>query len=115
MVTWWLVPGLVPVRVEFQLPVTLVVSAKFSVTVQVVGVVVPLLWILTSIWYVDVPLLVITGVQVIPPLEPPLLEEDELLEDEAPLLEEDELLEELELLLEEELLEVPPCGSRRKR
>jgi hypothetical protein len=42
---------LAPVRVEFQLLVTFVGSAKFNVTVQLLGVVVPLLVTDTSTWY----------------------------------------------------------------
>jgi hypothetical protein len=55
---------LAPVRVEFQLLVTLVGSAKFSVTVQLLSAVVPLLVTDTSIWYDVAWLLVTVAVQV---------------------------------------------------
>jgi hypothetical protein len=107
--------------VTFQLPVIVVVSGKFRVSVQLLGVVVPLLVTETSIWYELACRLVTAAVQVMP--VPPLVLEDELeLLLEEPLLE--ELDEELELLLEElddellddelELLE-PFCGSMRQR
>src|SRR5688572_5801568 len=90
-------------------------SAKVIVTVQPLGVVVPLFVTETSIWYEVAWLLETTPLQVIPP-ELVVDEELELLEDELELLEEleelDELLEEEleELLLEDELEEllVPP-------
>jgi hypothetical protein len=100
------VPGLAPVRVEFQLLVMFVDSAKLSVTVQPVSAVVPLLVTDTSIWYEVAWLLVTVAAQLTPPLvleellELELLLEDELLEEEL-----EELLElldeELELLLDE--------------
>jgi hypothetical protein len=42
-VNWNVVPGLVPVMTEFQLPVMVVCSGKTKLSVQVLGVVVPLL------------------------------------------------------------------------
>jgi len=48
-----------PVRVVFQLLVTLVGSAKFSVTVQLLSAVVPVLVTDTSTWY-DVAWLLLT-------------------------------------------------------
>jgi len=55
---------LVPVRVTFQLLVTLVGSAKLSVTVQAVSAVVPLLVTDTSTWYDVAWLLLTVAVQV---------------------------------------------------
>jgi hypothetical protein len=48
LVNWKVVPGLVPVRVEFHWVVTVTVSGKVSVTVQPVSAVVPELVTLTS-------------------------------------------------------------------
>jgi hypothetical protein len=55
---------LAPVRVTFQLLVTFVGSAKFSVTVQLLSAVVPLLVTDTSTWYDDDWLLLTTAVHV---------------------------------------------------
>ena len=50
LVNWKLVPGLVPVRVAFHCVVTVTCSGKFSVTVQLLKAVVPVLVTLTSTW-----------------------------------------------------------------
>jgi hypothetical protein len=64
LVNWKLVPGLVPVRVPmFHWLVTVTVSGKFSVTVQPVIAVVPVLVIDTSTWN-GVPVLVVVTAQV---------------------------------------------------
>jgi hypothetical protein len=49
-VNWNVVPGLVPVRVEFHWPVTVTDSGKVSVTVQALSAVVPVLVTETSTW-----------------------------------------------------------------
>jgi hypothetical protein len=50
LVNWKLVPGLAPVRVAFHWLVTVTVCAKFSVTVQLLSAVVPVLVTDTSTW-----------------------------------------------------------------
>jgi hypothetical protein len=119
-----------PDKVTFQLLFIVVGSAKFSFSVQPLGVVVPLLVTDTSIWYDAACSALTAAVQAMPPepvLEDELLDEDELLELEELLLEDDELeledelfddelLELLELLDEElEPLEVPPGSCPQTR
>jgi hypothetical protein len=50
LVNWKLVPGLAPVRVTFHWLVTVTDCAKFSVTVQLLSAVVPVLVTDTSTW-----------------------------------------------------------------
>jgi hypothetical protein len=104
------VPGLTPVRVPtFHWLVIVTCSGKFSVTVQLLIAVVPVLVIDTSVWKKVPAVFEGVTVQVTPPPEDELLDELEelLLEEEldAPLLEEELLLDEEleELLLDEEL------------
>jgi hypothetical protein len=64
LVNWKLVPGLVPLRVAFHCVVIVTCSGKFSVTVQPVRAVVPLLVTETSTWKKVPPVLDGVAVQV---------------------------------------------------